>query len=103
MNTKIILTTIDNGHKAEEIAEALLKEKIAACVSIVPVTSHYWWKNHIERSEEFQLMIKTKEKLVDEVINKIKKLHTYDLPVIDVIDVEKSSEGEEKWINEVTK
>jgi periplasmic divalent cation tolerance protein len=102
-NTKIILTAIDNGHRAEDIAEKLLKEKLAACVSIVPITSHYWWRGHIERSEEFQLMIKTKADLVETVIQRIKQLHGYELPVIDVVDIEKSNEGEETWINEVTK
>ncbi|MCX6818970.1 MAG: divalent-cation tolerance protein CutA [Candidatus Aenigmarchaeota archaeon] len=103
MSTKIILTTIDNGHRAEDIAEKLLKEKLAACVSIVPIMSHYWWRGKIERSEEFEIRIKTKEKLVDTVLRRIKQLHNYELPVIDVINVEKSSEGEEKWIDEVTK
>lgn len=100
---KIIITTIDNGHKAEEIAETLLKEKLAACVNIVPVESHFWWKNKIEREGEFQLSIKTKEELVDTVINKIKELHTYELPVIEIISIEKTSDRVDEWVNNVTK
>lgn len=103
MTHKIIITSTDSGHKAEDITEKLLKEKLAACVNIVPVSSHFWWKKKIQREEEFQMIIKTKAELVDEVIDKINKMHSYELPLIEVIDVEKTSDNAEKWINEVTK
>ena len=63
----------------------------------------YWWKGKIERAKEFHIIIKTKKSLVNEVMKKIKKIHDYELPVIDVINVEKANKGVEDWINEVTK
>lgn len=100
---KEVITFIDNEQKAEEIAETLLQEKLVACVTILPGKSRYWWKGNIERTNEFTLMMKTKDSLVEETINKIKEIHTYDLPAIDVINIEKSNEGIQEWINEVCK
>jgi len=100
---KIILTTIDKEEKADKIAETLLKEKLVACINTRKVRSQYRWKDKIEKEDEYQLFIKTKESLVDEVIEKIKQIHDYDLPVIEVLSVEKTNEGVEDWLNEVTK
>ena len=100
---KIIYTTIDDENKAKAIVENLLREKLAACINIFPVKSAYWWKDKIERSDEIAIIIKTKESLVDEAVEKIKSLHSYELPVIDVIDIEKLNKDAEKWLNEVTK
>ena len=101
---KIVLTYIDSTEKAEEITETLLKEKLAACVGIWPSKSRYWWEGKVEKNEnELILHIKTKESLVDETMKKIKQLHPYDLPVIDVLDIEKINEEAQKWFDEVTK
>lgn len=103
-NMKIILTYVDSDEKAEEIAEALLKEKLAACVGILPGKSRYWWRGQIEKNDnELHMIIKTKESVVDEVVKKVKELHSYDLPVIDVLDIEKLNPEAEKWLSEVTK
>jgi len=100
---KIVITYIDDENEAKRITEALLNDRLAACVSIFPCKSRYWWKNEIHEADEFILFIKTKENLIHEVIEKIKELHKYELPVIDVIDVEKTNKGVDEWVNEVTK
>jgi len=100
---KFLLTYVDSDEKAELITETLLKEKLAACVGIIPGgKSRYWWKGKIERNDnELHLIIRTKANLADKAIQKIKEVHSYELPVVDVIDIEKMSPGAEKWINEV--
>ena len=100
---KIILTYVDSDEKAEEIAEVLLKERLAACVGILPGKSRYRWKGKIEHNEnELHLIIKTKPSLVNEVIKKIKDLHSYELPVIDVINAEPDQDVE-NWLEKETK
>jgi periplasmic divalent cation tolerance protein len=100
---KKIITYINDEQKADEITEVLLKEKLVACVNILPGKSSYWWKGNIEKTNEFTLMIKTKDSLVEETIDKIKEIHPYDLLAIEVIHIERSTEGVEEWIDEVTK
>jgi periplasmic divalent cation tolerance protein len=98
---KIILTTIDNEQKAEEISNTLLKLKLAACINMIPTKSRYWWKSKIEKNNELTLVIKTTKDLVDKTTEKIKQIHTYELPVIEVINIEKVNEGVNEWVKEV--
>jgi uncharacterized protein involved in tolerance to divalent cations len=100
---KIVISYIDDEKNAEKIAETLLEEKIAACVNIFPCKSRYWWKGKIERTNEFIIVVKTAEDLVDRAMKKIIELHTYEQPVIEVIDVERVNDGVESWISEVTR
>ena len=101
---KLILTYVDSEELAEKIANMLLEEKLAACVGFFPVKSRYWWKGKVKSNDdEFQLTIKTKESLVDETIEKIKQVHSYELPAIEVLDIEKTNAGLKEWIEEVTK
>ncbi len=82
----------------------LLEEKLAACVGFFPVKSRYWWKGKITtNNNEFQLTIKTKESLVNETIEKIKQVHNYELPAIEVLNIEKVNAGLREWVEEVTK
>ena len=100
---KLILTYIDSNEKADEIAKKLVEEKLVACVGIWPCRSVYWWQGKIEKNEnELIMQFKAKESLVDEIIKRIKELHSYDLPVIDVIDTVLDKEAG-KWLDEVTK
>lgn len=101
---KIILTYVDSEDAAEKMAETLLNERLAACVGILPGKSRYWWKGKIEKNDnELHLIIKTKDSLADEVMKRVRELHTYDLPAIDLIDVTKVNPGIEEWLNETTK
>jgi len=101
---KLILTYVDSEELAEKIANVLLEEKLAACVGFFPVKSRYWWKGKITSNDnEFQLTIKTKKSLVDETVEKIKQIHSYELPAIEVFDIEKTNEGVEMWVSGVCK
>ncbi len=44
-DAKIVMTTVGLMEKAEEIAEALMERRLAACVNIIgPIRSIYRWK-----------------------------------------------------------
>jgi len=82
----LIYTTINNEKDAKKIANYLLEEQIVACVNIIPnVHSIYRWKGKIEEEKEFILIAKTKDENVIKAINKIKKLHNYEIP--DIISI----------------
>jgi periplasmic divalent cation tolerance protein len=101
---KLILTYVDSEELAEKIANMLLEEKLAACVGFFPVKSRYWWKGKVNVNDnEFQLTIKTKESLVDETIEKIKQVHNYELPAIEVLSIEQANAGLKEWIDGVCK
>lgn len=94
----LILTTTDKKSLAQKISKALLKEKLVACASISPMESSYWWKGKITNAKEFQLVLKTKPENFEKIEKLIKKLHTYELPEIISINIEKAGKDYLAWI-----
>jgi len=79
----IIYSTTGNIEEARKIAHALVAEKLAACVHIIPkIESVYRWKKKIEEATECVLLVKTTERNVERAIQKIRSLHSYEVPEI---------------------
>lgn len=95
-----VLTTTEKKEEAEKIAKILVEKKIAACVQIFgPITSTYWWKEKIEKAEEWLCFIKTKKNLYDEVEKAIKEIHSYEVPEIIAIPIISGSKEYLEWLN----
>ena len=99
----IVLTTTDKKTVAAKIGKALLTKKLIACCSILPVDSSYWWKGKIVSDKEFQLILKTKAGNFAKIEKIIKKLHTYELPEVLSIKIDKAGKDYLKWMNEAIK
>ena len=99
----IILCNTNSIENAKAIANSLLKEKLAACVNIVPkVLSIYKWGNDIVNDDEYLMIIKTKKSLYQKVESKIKSLHPYEVPEIISVDITESSKEYLKWLYNCT-
>jgi periplasmic divalent cation tolerance protein len=84
---------------AEEFAEQLISEGIAACVNCLPnLTSIYKWQGNLERAAETLLIVKTSEKLLKELELRVAELHPYDLPEFISVRPEYVSELYNKWV-----
>lgn len=94
----LVLTTTDKITVAKKISQALLKQKLVACASIIPMESSYWWKGKIVNAKEFQLVLKTKAQNYEKIEKLIKKLHTYDLPEVISIDIKRAGKDYIKWL-----
>ena len=95
----LILTTVPSDVLGQEIATALVSERLAACVNIgSPMTSIYRWKGGVEREPEHQVTIKTTQEQVRAVERRVKELHSYELPEFLVIAVADVSDEYSKWI-----
>ncbi len=83
----ILVTTIDSEEKARELARAALAAKLAACIQIHTVRSHYVWKG--EMREEPELLLQMKARAADWVAlaDLVRSLHSYETPEILRIDV----------------
>ena len=82
MEILIILTTESSKTKALQLAKLLVQKKLAACVSIKKIFSIYEWQDQIEETKEFEIKIKSKPELKDDLINFLHKISTYDVPQI---------------------
>lgn len=84
------------------MAEQLVQLKLAACVNILPeVESIYMWQDKVTSATETKLLIKTKSEKMNQVIQTIKKLHSYEVPEIQVIDVATGNMAYFNWMDEV--
>lgn len=100
----VIFVTTGSRKEAKKITKRILKEKLAACVNIIPlVESHYWWKGKIECSKETLLIIKTKKELFDKLKKLIKKIHSYTVPEIIALPIILGNTEYLNWIDEVVK
>lgn len=100
---RLVYITTSGKEEAENIGKTLIKEKLIACANIFPIRSIYLWKEELQREEEVAMFIKTKAKLVDEVIKRIKELHSYEVPCIVSLTIEKGYIEFLKWIDKSTK
>ena len=95
-----VITAIDRKEDAEEIANAMVEKKLAACVQILgPIVSTYWWKGNIEKAEEWLCIIKSKKELYDELERAIKELHPHETPEIFALSIASGSNDYLKWIS----
>ena len=79
---RLVLTTEADQSKAEALAEQLIKGRLAACVTLMPVQSCYRWQGEIERSQEVQLIIKTSPQRLEQLLASLEASHSYDTPEI---------------------
>lgn len=94
-----VSTTASTREEAERIAKALLERRLAACVQIAgPIESHYWWKGRVEQSAEWLCIIKTLRVKYASVEEAIRSAHSYEVPEIIVVPIEKGSEPYLAWI-----
>ncbi|MFH1821073.1 MAG: divalent-cation tolerance protein CutA [Methanobacteriota archaeon] len=97
----VVLTTVKNRSEAKRIAEILVFENLAACVSAVPnVTSVYRWRGKVERCSEVMLVVKTSDKKIGRLMARVKELHSYEVPELLVFKVDRGLPKYLKWMKE---
>ena len=97
----IVVTTESDMTKAKTLARALLEQRLAACVSMQPVNSYYWWEGRIEDNDEVQLFIKTTNLCKGKLFEAIKKIHSYETPELISWPVSATNEYT-SWLDEMT-
>ena len=94
----LVIVTAASEEEGKKIAQALLVEKLAACISMTPVNSIYTWQEEINCAQEWQLFIKTRFALFSQVAEKIETVHSYDVPEIIALPMLAGSQPYLNWI-----
>jgi periplasmic divalent cation tolerance protein len=94
-----IYVTCASKKEAEKISGALLKKKLVACTNYYPINSMYWWKGRIEKAREFALILKTADKNFEKIRKEIKKIHSYAVPCIIEIRLNRINKDYLDWLN----
>ena len=96
----IVFITTDSEKEAEQIAHVLLEQKKAACVNIVPgVSSYFWWENNIDSARENLLIVKSSAALLPEIVDLVKKAHSYEVPEIIALPIIGGNRDFLDWID----
>ena len=97
----VVFVTVKDKDEAEKIAAHLVKNKLAACVNIVPgVSSVFWWENKIDQASEVLLIVKTKKALFKKLAAAVKKTHSYSVPEIIALPIIDGNKDYLNWIRE---
>jgi periplasmic divalent cation tolerance protein len=103
-NQIVILCTVPDRESGERISQALVEERLAACVNLVPgLVSIYRWDATVEKAEECLLLIKTVAGRFEAVRERVASLHPYKMPEIIGIPITAGSPEYLKWITESSK
>ncbi len=96
---KLVYITTRDIEQAKYIGKILVEEHLVACVNILPqMTSIYYWQDELQTDEEAILIAKTGASLVDKVTQKVKALHSYDVPAIIVLPIEGGDSDYLNWL-----
>jgi periplasmic divalent cation tolerance protein len=100
----ITFSTCKDLRQANRIARALVKEKLAACVNILPgVASIYTWEGRIEEGKEVLLVIKSRAALSKKLAARVKALHSYSVPEVVTIPIASGNPDYLRWVRESTR
>ena len=96
----VVLITTATEEEAHRIAEMLLNQRKVACVNIVPrVDSLFRWQAKLDSPKESLLIIKTRASLLPEIIEMVKKAHSYEVPEIIALPIVGGNEDYLKWLD----
>ena len=96
-----VYMTASSAEEAQRIGEALVGERLAACVNIIEgMKSIYRWRGAIQRDAETVLIAKTAKARVAALTERVKALHSYDCPCVAALPVEDGNHAFLAWIDE---
>ncbi len=85
---------------AEQIATSLVKEDLAISVNIIDqVTSIYKWENQIDKTHESLLIVKTTAEKTNELIERVREIHPYEVPEIISVDITGGNPDYLDWLS----
>ena len=97
-NYGVVLVTVSSLSEGQTIATALIEDKLAACVNLLPIDSIYLWQGEIQQDREYQLIIKTDLNKFTKLAAKIKTLHSYEVPEIIALPIVDGSQAYLDWL-----
>jgi periplasmic divalent cation tolerance protein len=99
----VVFSTCESAEQAVKVARALVEQRLAACVNIVPgVTSVYRWKGAVEEAQEWLLAIKSTRSLFDRLSETLAAQHSYEVPEAIALPIVAGSQSYLAWLTAET-
>ena len=94
----LVVTTVDSRDEADRLARALVEQRLAACAQISEIDSYYTWEGAVRHDPEFRILFKVAASAYDAAEKAIRALHSYELPAIHAIPVERAHAPYADWV-----
>ena len=94
----LVVTTVGDRDEANRIARTLVERGLAACAQISAIDSWYPWQGAVEHGAEFRVLCKVATGAYDAAERAIRELHSYELPAIHAIAVERAWQPYREWV-----
>ena len=99
-----IYAVFADENEANLIGQTVVDERLAACVNVLgPISSIYRWKGKVETADEVAAFFKTDASRADELISRIASLHSYDIPCVASLSIDKILKPYADWVEESVK
>lgn len=99
MDTLLVITNLPDADSAHSLAQALVEQRLAACVSILaPCRSVYRWEGGIEDATEVPLLVKTSAARYAALEAAILAGHPYELPEIVAVRIDEGLPRYLAWV-----
>lgn len=95
-----VITTTGSAEEARSIARDLVERRLAACAHVSPIESFYVWKGSLEHDNEHRVVFKTTADQYDAVECAIKARHSYEVPAIYAVPLERMFAPYAAWLEE---
>ena len=96
-----VTTTVATPEDARRLAQAVLQQRLAACVQIEPITSHYRWQGALHEEAEWRLVCKTVAGSVAGLLQLLQAQHPYELPLL-LVQPLQASAAYADWVRQET-
>jgi len=98
MKAIAIFTTAGSADEARRIACAVVERGLAACAQINEIESVYRWRGAVQNEKEWRVLIKTTDAQYERVEATIRELHSYELPAVYALEVDRAYAPYLDWI-----
>ncbi len=96
----LLYVTCANDEEAKSIARALVNDGLIACANILgPIISVYRWEGAVAEDGEVAMILKTRSDMTLHVTDRIKVLHSYDVPCVISLPVQGGNPDFLAWLN----
>ena len=104
MSAIFVYVTASDKAEAIQIGRALVESRFAACANIhEKITSIFRWEGALREDTEAVLIVKTREELLEPLIEKVKAMHSYDCPCIVALPIQSGNPAFLAWIEAETR
>ena len=88
---------------AKQVARVLLEDQLIACANINQgLISMYRWQGAIEEDNEVAMVAKTRRELFDQVTERVKQLHEYEVPCVIALPIQEGNPDFLLWLQRET-